>query len=248
MPPKRKYTVNRDYHDLRDYIFSPKAIPLPIRIDLRPMLSPVVNQGALGSCTANAIASGLKEYLLRNNQRSKDLTRLSRLYLYYYSRKLDGNVNEDSGATLRNAMKALQKYGVCPEADHPYNIRKFKTKPSQNADKHAVKYKISSYHRVTNLQSLREALAQRLPVVIGFIVYESFESAAVEQTGIVPMPKRNERQLGGHAVLAVGYDDIKKQIIIRNSWGTSWGDRGYGYMPYTMFEGSSIVSDMWTGS
>lgn len=245
----RKYTVKKDTRDLRDSHFrstkyaSPKE--LPNNIDLRDKMSPVVDQGQLGSCTANAIVSGLREYI--ELQTTRSLTRLSRLYLYWHERELEGTVNEDSGAMLRDGMKVLNKLGVCPETDYPYDIREFRQQPTIQAEADAGSFRINEYHRILDLEHLKSAVAEGLPVVIGFMVYQSFESEQVARTGIVPLPSKNEKVLGGHAVLAVGYDDDKQVVIIRNSWGTGWGDRGYCYFPYRMFRGKKIVMDMWTG-
>jgi len=202
----------------------------------------------LGSCTANAIASGLREYW--ENLSEKQFTSLSRLWLYWQERYLEGTVNQDAGAYIRDGMKVLQKMGCAPEADWPYDITKFTEKPPEKATIDAIQFKITKYHRVTNLTLLKSALAEGYPVVIGIKVYESFESNQVAQNGIVPLPKRGEQFLGGHAVLAVGYKDdtnIKGQgvVICRNSWGESWGDKGYFYLPYSYF--FNYVSDMWTG-
>jgi C1A family cysteine protease len=245
----RKYSVKKDTRDLRDSHFrsfkyvSPKE--LPKSIDMRGKMSPIVDQGQLGSCTANAIASGLREYL--ELQAGQQLTRLSRLFLYWHERELEGTVNEDSGAMLRDGMKVLNKLGVCPEPDFPYDINQFRQKPSPQAEADAVNFRINEYHRILDLAALKSALAEGLPVVIGFTVYESFESEKVARTGIVPIPDKKEQVLGGHAVLAVGYDDDKQLVIIRNSWGSSWGDQGYCYFPYGMFRGKKYIMDMWTG-
>ena len=247
----RVYKLKPDTEDLRDKVFRStqyKTIAaLPKIVDLRSGCSRVVDQGELGSCTANAIASGLREYW--ENQSGK-LTPLSRLWLYWEERYIEGTVNEDAGAYIRDGMKILQKMGCAPEADWPYDITKFKQTPPAKAATDALQFKITEYHRVTNLTTLKTALAQGYPVVIGIKVYESFESKQVAQNGVIPLPKRVEKFLGGHAVLAVGYKDdakIKGQgvVICRNSWGESWGDNGYFYLPYSYF--ANNVTDMWTG-
>jgi C1A family cysteine protease len=246
---KSKYLLKKDSQDLRDYLYHGKSIKtskdLPKKVDLREKMSPVVDQGKLGSCTANAIASGLREYL--EIASGESLILLSRLFLYYKERELEGTVDQDSGATIRDGMKVLNQIGVCPETDDPYNIKKFTSPPSEKAMADAAQYKISEYHRVSNLKSLKVALAEGLPVVVGFQVFESFESDAVAKTGKVPMPKKDEQYLGGHAVLAVGYVDKGKSsyVIVRNSWSPDWGDQGYFYMPYPVF--NRLVMDMWTG-
>lgn len=239
----KKYMLKPDSVDARDFLFTPKTKELPKQVDLREKMSPIVDQGQLGSCTSNALVSGLREYLLL--QEGKDV-RLSRLYHYWHERALEGTVDEDSGATLRDGMKVLKKFGVCPEEDFPYQIERFTEQPSKKAEEDAGQFKITEYHRVPTFNKLKAALAERLPVAIGIMVFESFESEEVAQTGIVPMPKWYEKELGGHAMLAVGYDDEKQHVIVRNSWGDQWGDGGYCYLPYDYFT-HRIVFDMWTG-
>jgi C1A family cysteine protease len=245
----RKYNVKPDPIDLRDQIYHSQVYRhpdhLPMEIDLRPTCSPVVDQGELGSCTANAIASGLREYL--ELKAGKSPIRLSRLYLYWHERALEGTIDQDSGAAIRDGMRVLQKLGCPPEMDFPYMISQFTVKPSPQAELDASKFRVKSYHRVPNLISLKTSLAEGWPVVVGFMVYESFESEKTAQTGLVSIPKEGESLLGGHAVLAVGYKEIenKKYIIIRNSWGSGWGDQGYCYFPEAMFT-NGIVTDMWT--
>jgi C1A family cysteine protease len=246
---KRQYLLKRDRMDMRDYVYRSQSVKaltdLPKTADLRAKMSPIVDQGRLGSCTANAIVSGLREYLEIAAEQS--LVRLSRLFLYYEERRLQGTIDEDSGASIRDGMKVLAQIGVCPEEDYPYDVSRFRDAPSAKALANAAQYKIAEYHRVINLQSLKAALSEGLPVVFGFKVYESFEKAEVAKTGVIPMPRKEERILGGHAVLAVGYVDKGKsgKLIVRNSWGDEWGDQGYCYMSYAVF--NKLVMDMWTG-
>ena len=246
---KHKYLLKKDTPDSRDYKFSAalKTVKsLPEKIDLRKKCSAVVAQGELGSCTANAIASGLREYLLINKEIK--WMPLSRLFLYWQERYLEGAVNEDSGAEIRDGMKVLQKIGVCPESDWPYDESTFANTPTAIMVANAAPYKIKEYHRVRTLDQLKAALAEGLPVVIGIDIYESFESEAVEHNGVVPMPDVNKEQLlGGHAVLAVGYDDAKARLIVRNSWGITWGDLGYCYLPYDYYA-KGYISDCWTSA
>lgn len=247
---KRVYKLKPDTEDLRDRVFRATLyktkLVLPKSVDLRSGCSQVVDQGELGSCTANAIASGLREYWEIG---AGKLTLLSRLWLYWEERTIEGTVNEDAGALIRDGMKVLQQMGCAPETDWPYDIRKFTQTPPEKASMDASEFKISEYHRVTNLTTLKTALAEGYPVVIGIKVYQSFESDQVAKSGIVPLPKRWEQFLGGHAVLAVGYDDAKFKgqgfVICRNSWGENWGEKGYFYLPYGYF--NSYVTDMWTG-
>jgi len=246
---KRKYLLKKDPQDLRDKVYPTEhkdTSTLPTAVDLRPKFSPIVDQGQLGSCTANAIASGLREYL--ELQAGRSLIRLSRLFLYWHEREMEGTVNEDSGAFIRDGMKVLQTIGCAPEADYPYDIAKFMQSPSIQAEADAGSYKISEYHRILNFEAMQSALAAGNPVVLGISVYSSFESEAVARTGKVPLPKQGEQLLGGHAVLAVGYKKIGCTLyaIVRNSWGTGWGDQGYFYLPKKFFD-KGYVSDMWTG-
>jgi len=247
----RIYNLRPDPEDHRDWLYMSVFVTgdaeLPAYVDLRATCSGIVDQGELGSCTANAIASGLREYW--ELQDGTD-TRLSCLWLYWKERSLEGTIPEDSGANIRDGMKVLQQMGCAREDDWPYDISKFTDTPSKKSSRNAMNYKIAAYHRVVSLVDLKTALADGYPVVLGIMVYESFESSQVEATGIVPLPRRGEKCLGGHAVLAVGYaDDAKRmgtgKVICRNSWGDNWGDKGYFYLPYSYFR--SNVSDMWTG-
>ncbi|TGE33857.1 C1 family peptidase [Desulfosporosinus sp. Sb-LF] len=247
---KRVYKLKPDTEDLRDRVYRATVYKtktvLPKSVDLRSGCSQIVDQGELGSCTANAIASGLREYW---ENKVGSLTLLSRLWLYWEERYLEGTVSEDAGAIIRDGMKILQQLGCAPEADWPYDISKFTQTPPVKATTDAAQFKINEYHRVTDLTSLKTALAEGYPVVIGIKVFESFESDKVAQNGIIPLPKLWEKFLGGHAVLAVGYkDEVRKgqgYVICRNSWGESWGDKGYFYLPYDYF--ANYVTDMWTG-
>ncbi|WP_052487760.1 C1 family peptidase [Gordoniibacillus kamchatkensis] len=249
----RKYPLKKEPRDLRDYHFMSatyvRPADLPEQIDLRPHLSPVVDQGPLGSCTANAIVSGLREYLLLQSRDS--FTPLSRLFLYWHERELEGHIGEDSGAYIRDGMKVLQQLGVCPERDYPYRVDHFADRPTVQAETDARAYRIAEYHRVLDLDALKAALAEQQPVVIGLLLYESFESPEVASTGKVPLPRKTrERVLGGHAMLAVGYKNQARgqgYVIVRNSWGEGWGDHGYCYIPYRMFRDPSLMLDMWTG-
>ena len=229
-------------------IFSYGAVrPIPLRfhqhIDLRPTCSPVENQGNLGSCTGNALAGAI-EFLERKD--NVPFVDASRLFIYYNERALEGTVKSDAGAMIRDGIKTLKKQGVCSEIRWPYIISKFAVKPSAACYKEALKRQITSYHRILTLDEMRTCLAEGFPFVFGFTVYESFESQEVARTGIVQMPQPNERSLGGHAVLAVGYDDEQKRFIVRNSWGTDWGQKGYFTIPYEYLSNRNLADDFWT--
>jgi C1A family cysteine protease len=140
----------------------------------------------------------------------------------------------------------LKKLGDCLENIWPYDINKFAVKPSSLAYENARKFQITSYYRLHTLSEMKHNLNSGYPFVFGFAVYKSFESEKTARTGIVSMPKKTESLLGGHAVMAVGYDDEKKYMIVRNSWGKNWGDNGYFYMPYEYFSSDALSSDFWT--
>lgn len=244
----RKYPVRKDPHDERDYIYSVAApAALPAEGDLRSKMSPVVDQGSIGSCTANAIVSGLREYTLL--RQGLPLTILSRLYLYWHERFYEGTTNQDAGAFIRDGFRCLKEFGCSPEIDWPYLTDLLTTAPCGQAESNAAAYKIYDYHRVMDFVSLQTALAAGNPVVIGIAVYNSFESADVAKTGIIPLPAATETNLGGHALLAVGYtnriDPNQPYVIVRNSWGEHWGDAGYCYIPKSYFN-AGYVMDMWT--
>ena len=243
---KRKYSWIPDLPDIRDHMFGDvqptKPIVLPPSVDLRPNCSPVEDQGSIGSCTANSLVGAL-EYI---EKKDKDVfTDLSRLFLYYNERKLEGTVNQDSGAQLRDGIKVLASQGICSEKNWPYTISKFTNKPTAACYKEGLTHIIESYQRIVTLNDMKTCLANLYPFVFGFTVYESFESQEVATTGIVPMPSHDESVLGGHAVLAVGYDDSKKMVLVRNSWGTSWGIQGYFWMPYDYISNDNLATDMW---
>jgi len=133
---------------------------------------------------------------------------------------------------------------VCPESSWPYDISRFTRKPTAACYKEGLKRRITSYLRLQTLPEMLNCLADGFPFVFGFTVYESFETLKVARTGIAPMPKKSERALGGHAVMAVGYDQKQKRFIVRNSWGPEWGQAGYFTIPYAYLESSA--SDFWT--
>jgi C1A family cysteine protease len=244
----KKYGWIRDLPDHRDHLYAaPPAtlMALPESVDLRAHCPPVYDQGQLGSCTANGIAGAIQFDRLK--QKLKPPFEPSRLFIYYNERVMEHTVDSDSGAMIRNGIKSVAMQGDCPEKEWPYDIKKFAIKPLPACYKDAKKYKAVSYQKIAqNLNQMKGCLAAGYPFVLGFSVYESFESKEVAQTGIAPMPAATEKMLGGHCVLAVGYDDAQQRFILRNSWGVSWGMEGYFTLPYSFLMDQNLSSDFWT--
>jgi len=243
---KLSYGWLPDLPDHRDLLYGAiRMAPaiLPPFVDLRHLCSPVENQGALGSCTGNALAGALE---LLEKKDNVHFMNLSRLFIYYNERLIEHSARSDSGAMIRDGIKTLKKQGVCSEKKWPYLISKFAVKPSLACYKEALNHQITSYHRLLTVNDMRACLAEGFPFVFGFTVYEKFESQEVARSGIVSMPTPNERVIGGHAVLAVGYDDSKQRFLVRNSWGTTWGMGGYFTLPYDYVANRDLSDDFWT--
>jgi C1A family cysteine protease len=243
-----KYGWVRDLPDQRDFMYAAPAAnmaALPPKVDLRPECPKTVyDQGQLGSCTANAIAGALE--FDRIKEGLPDFTP-SRLFIYYNERVMENTVGTDSGAQIRDGIKSVGSVGAPPETDWPYNIAEFAVEPPAKAFADAPLDKAVQYQRVAQvLGQMKGCLASGYPFVYGFTVYESFESPQVAQTGVVPMPASSEKVLGGHAVLAVGYDDSAQRFIVRNSWGPGWGIGGYFTVPYGYLTDSHLSDDFWT--
>jgi C1A family cysteine protease len=277
----------RDYPDLRDYKpelnqVSPKlqatgqkqsintmlkkvgvAEPpkaLPPTVDLKAWCSPIEDQGALGSCTANA-GVGLVEYF-EHRAFGKHID-ASRLFLYKTTRQML-HWTGDTGAFLRNTMGSLVLFGVPPEEHWPYKITDFDKEPPAFCYAFAQRFQSISYYRLdpsglaknTLLDRIKTYLAAGLPSMFGFTVYSSYTQA--NTTGKFPFPTAGDKIAGGHAIVAVGYDDGMKikntnpgavettgALMIRNSWGTGWGAAGYGWLPYD-YVLKGLAVDWWS--
>lgn len=260
---------HRDLPDMRDHTLETEAVAkvlaksaplkkaaksLPASIDLRKYCSPIEDQGQLGSCTANA-GVGMVEYFERRAF-GKHID-ASRLFLYKVTRQLLGFTGDD-GAYLRDTMKALVLFGVPPEKYWPYDITRFNDDPSGFCFSYAQNYQAIKYYRLdppntptaTVLKTVKTSLAGNLPAMFGFAVYSSIPPSG-DGKGEIPYPSNGDALEGGHAVLAVGYDDQKKigstkgALLIRNSWGSGWGDHGYGWLPYAYIE-NGLADDFWS--
>ena len=242
----KKYGWRPDVPDFRDFVYGDGVGrgQIPLHVDLRPQMQPVYDQGALGSCTANAIAGAFEFDLLKQG-----LTDFmpSRLFIYYNERAMEGTVDQDAGAIIRDGVKTLKSKGVADEKEWPYDIDKFAEKPPASAYLDAKQSKALRYERVNNSQAynIQHALANGFPVIFGMAVYESFEGEEPANSGMVPMPEPGEKQLGGHAMVIVGYDIPSGRFIVRNSWGAGWGDKGYCYIPFEYLTNTNLSDDHW---
>lgn len=201
------------------------------------------DQGQLASCTSQALVGALEFLEIKAGAKFADL---SRLFVYYNERDLENTLSEDSGAQLRDGIKVLAKLGVCKESLWLYDIKRFADKPTDDCYTKASDHTITAYQRISTLTDMKACLAGGLPFVFGFDVFKSAMTDAVALTGDIPMPSRWERMMGaegGHAIMAVGYDDAKKVIIFRNSWGKGWGKMGYGSLSYAYIQ--KYASDFW---
>lgn len=237
----------RDAEDSRDFQYKAvlNLLPLPSKVDLRDKYDAVYDQGQIGSCTANAIAMAID--FERVKQGLQPLLP-SRLFIYYNERAIEGNIHSDSGAQIRDGIKSITVQGVCPETDWPYKENNLTLLPSPKCYAEAKTDIVQQYLSIdNNLNDMKSCLAAGFPFVFGFTVYDNFESEETAKTGILTMPLFHEmRCFGCHAVIAVGYDDEKKQFIIRNSWGKDWGDKGHFYMPYAYAEDKQLADDFWS--
>ena len=232
----------------------PVKVKMPRTVDLRSWFSPVEDQGTLGSCTANAGVALVEYFERRAYQKHIDA---SRLFLYKVTRNLM-HVTGDNGAFLRNTMGAMVLFGVPPEEYWPYKIDDFELEPTAFCYSFAQNYKSITYYRLDPPETKKKDLLERiktnlkgdLPSMFGFTVYSSIEEA--ETTGKIPYPSSGDKIIGGHAVVAAGYDDkmvIKNSnpgaLLIRNSWGKTWGEGGYGWLPYD-YVLSGLAVDWWS--
>lgn len=247
--PKRRYGYKPSVHDIRDHLAQPgsqfyRATHVPKSFQMVEFCSQVEDQGSTSSCTANATV-GAMELTERRESKDHGWIDLSRAWLYWMTRKQEGDTSHDNGAYIRDAIKVAAAKGAPPEADWAFNTYNIFATPPASLDAEAAPHRITEYARVTREAAhVKTVLASGFPIVFGMSVYDSFESSEVAKTGIVPLPTFTEKLQGGHAVLAVGYDDDKRSILVRNSWGADWGLKGYFWLSYDYFF-SSLVSDLW---
>ncbi len=250
-PNNRRYGALKSKPDARDYGVARLSLPktIPSVIDLTEWCGPVRDQGDLGACTAFA-GTAMTEFLWRRYKNQQPI--FSPLYLYYQERALDGDRNKgDVGSSGRTCVKALNQFGVCLEADDPYNPSAFQNSPSVSDSQEALLYRGGAYHALTNVQDMKACLASGYGFIAGFNAYNSFESAALANTGLMPVPDRSrESFLGGHEVFFCGYDDSVEcpgatlgAFKVQNSWGASWAQAGFFWFPYQCAADPNILLD-----
>jgi C1A family cysteine protease len=242
--------------DAQDRIFSapetaeeyPSSFLLPVKALSGP-INPAWSQLDIGSCGPH---TALFCVLYSTEADGVEVEMPSRLGLYWMVRSLMGTVNQDSGVDNRNLMKALNKFGFFPERMMPYDTSRFRERPSDEAFAEAAKNKIAEYRAVPqSLNSFKACLAgnsqyQGRPFIFGFSVYPSLMTDSTARTGNIPMPTQNDLRngpIGGHDIAVVGYD--QNNLIIRNSWDTSWGSDGYGTIPLEYALNPQLASDFW---
>src|SRR5262245_15791820 len=215
-----------------------KIESLPAKVDLRPQMTDVENQGQLNSCVANAVA-GAYEYLAKRHLGDASYD-VSRLFVYYNARKREGAEQEDEGSMISDAVDSLKESGACSENTWPYDEQAVSEEPAPEAYDEASRFLVESSEMVpTDLDAWKHALAEGYPIIFGCLLFNSFDA---QRKGKIPMPSAREagrEEHGGHAMLCVGYSDPDRVFIVRNSWGPDWGDKGYCYMPYRSEEHTS---------
>jgi C1A family cysteine protease len=260
MPQQRtisKYGWKPDLPDYRDYL-APlhhlTAQHLPDFVDLRTQVPYIYDQKQLGSCTANAINAAINFEMIKQG---KPALMGSRLFVYYNERSMEGDIDQDNGAQIRDGLTSVATQGVCLETEWPYDDGPdlFRQKPTDQCYKDALDHKVLQYLRLSNdLLSQQSSLAAGYPFVFGFTVFDSFESDAVASTGVVPIPGKNEQVVGGHAVFSVGYNRTKNKIndippftqIVQNSWSKNWGAQGFFFLPFDFMSSANMSDDFWT--
>lgn len=237
----------RDLPDPRDHKFAtPPSVlgALPASVDHRPLMPPVVSQGALSSCTANS-ASYLFDF--QRGREGRSAFGLSRLFQYYNTRGIEGTLDSDAGASIRNTIKAMVDMGACPEYLWPYDASQYRTVPPQVCYEAGLNNQVVEYMRVDQTpQGIMGALAAGYVIEFGMLIYPQFEQ--VGSSGLVRMPTLHDRPLGGHSGVMVGYYTEPSgtvRVINQNTWGTSYGDKGCCYILMEYLTNPDITADLW---
>jgi C1A family cysteine protease len=237
-----KFSIRPSLPDNRDFIYQDDGTKITRKyVDLRKWDTIVESQGPLGSCSSNALTNAYE--LMTNYSFPEHFTHLSRLFIYYNTRFKFGNTEEDEGMYLRDGLKAIAKFGVCSESLWPYVPAQFNVKPTEDCYEDAKKRKIVKYQKLISIYLITQVLNNNIPIVFGMQIYESFMELN-KRIFTVNFPSRKEKSLGGHAMCMVGYDLEKNLFLAKNSFGASWGDEGYCWIPFDYIEQEGY--DIWT--
>ena len=236
----------RSLPDIRDKVLTAErfgSAPIPSHRDDRAAMPPVYNQLRTNSCCGNGTAGALQ--YMRRKEGLEDFIP-SRMFIYYNGRAMDGSEGHDGGSQVRNVIKSVATSGACAETEWTFDTNHINSKPTDKCYYDAKTDLVTSYASVPqDIDAIRACIANDIPVVFGFSIYSQFESDAMAQTGMLEMPGPFSIQLGGHCVVACGYSDKSKVVIVRNSWGKSWGDSGYMYFPYDYLVNPRLCADFW---
>ncbi|HBN09878.1 MAG TPA: hypothetical protein DD435_14945 [Cyanobacteria bacterium UBA8530] len=218
--------------------------PLPLlpKVDLRNKCSQIGDQGNMGACVGWASA-GFREILEIKNR--EKFEKLSPMYMYFKLREVENQIYLDVGSKISDVMPLFENVGISPEEYWPYDVSRFEIAPPPIADANAGRFKIQAPRSLAGrniVKTMKYELTRGNPIIFGFQVFDNIYDVGAD--AVLPLPGPKNYIVGGHAVVAVGYDDSRRVFIVRNSWGTEWGDHGYFYMPYDYF--SIWGSDFWT--
>jgi len=207
-------------------------------INLKSKFPNVYDQGKIGSCTAIALCS-IYEYDTTNFIGSK-------LFLYYNERLLINQTENDSGAYIKDGIECLKTYGICEEKYWKYTIDNLFKEPSKEAYNNAKNnYLIEGINIPNELEIIKYWLNKNEPIALSIAIYSNFMNFSSARTGKIGIPRENDKFIGGHAIVLCGYDENKKEFILRNSWGIYWGDNGYFYLPYDYITNKDLCNDLW---
>ena len=222
-----------DHRDLKMCV--PPNVVLPVKAEVP--LRAIYNQQDINACSANVIANQILSL-----EGYKDYVMPSRLFQYYNSRLIDGTTTEDEGTTYRTAYKGLAKFGFCDENIWEYTKDNVFKQPAEEGYDKANKTLVQKYKSlVPSLYAIKYAIAQGYPVAIGVMLHENFNN--LDSNFVIPPPQ--SCAVGGHALLAISYNDTTRLFKVVNSWGVEWGDKGCCYMRYEDMVNPNYVFEHW---